>query len=111
MPTGSTFSLYQSSSSWFVWLPRNSGTARQVNIFTTWPELDCAYHRTISFPDPHHLYHCWGLIALYSRHWTRTTVPQKEQAEMLKVVNQMLAKRSAGEATHGGDQFLRPHAL
>jgi hypothetical protein len=104
-PSGRQFSVYTSGDNSYLWLPR--GTDGQIMVsHDTKPNTITTAESLISYPDPYHLYHVWGLVALFRQVLDEDYVPQKENAAMQKVVNQVLAKRSSGKIVRASNAFF-----
>lgn len=104
-PVQTCFSIYDTGTTKYLWMPHSQ--SGQIMIFYDMsPDTLTTTADTISFPDPYHWYHVWGLVALFRQIMDESYIPQREQSEMLKVVNQALMKRSAGKPIRASSAFF-----
>lgn len=105
-PSGTHFSVFiNTSGSSFLWLPK-SQTGQSMVHYDLAPNTIDGIEDEISFPDPFHMYHVWGLVAIFKQVQDEDYVPVKEQAEQMKVIRQIIVKRSAGKPIRASRAFF-----
>ncbi len=112
-PFSSQYALWQNptSSAWYLWMPQDATGDILVTFDKKPTELTTATGTTgtIDIPSQYsdHWYLVWGLVAIFRQVLDEDYVPQKERAEMNRIVSSAAKRGSVGRKLSGSDAYFR----